>query len=160
MKQLLTELEDARVHRAAHCCQFLPSCRFRIHIEVRHTHTHTKHMKVVYRNCNVPHSEIIRRNLRVPSGFGMSPLTTLCVCVFVCVCVCEWVSVNEWVNVCMEESQYWDKLIRLSETDTATAKEGFDACHWPHLKMPKTPHKGIEWRGFTSHRLFHYWRKA
>jgi hypothetical protein len=79
----VTELKDARVHRVTHCCQFLPSCRFRVHIEVTCTHarTHTQRMKVVYRTCNVPHAEIIRRNLRVPSGFGMSPLTTLCLCV-------------------------------------------------------------------------------
>ena len=151
MKQLLTELEDAWVHRVTHCCQFLPSCRFRVHIEVTRTHTHNV-WKWYRELCNVPHSEIIRRNLLVPSGFGMSPLTTLSVCV----CVCVWVSVNEWVNVCMEESQFWDKLIRLSETDTATSREGVDACHWPHLRLPKTPHKEIEWRGYKSHRLFRY----
>jgi hypothetical protein len=41
----VTELEDARVHRVTHCCQFLPSCRFRVHNEV--THTRTQRMKVV-----------------------------------------------------------------------------------------------------------------
>ena len=56
-EETVTKLEDARVRRVTHCCQFLPSCRVRVLFQVTrarthahthtHTHTHTQRMKVV-----------------------------------------------------------------------------------------------------------------